>query len=555
MKAVLAIASLLLAISACGPSSQSDEATADDDRRWAVVGDYLDRQAAWEQQAGDMQEILMTGDGTIEDKIRRAEEEHGQLPDASAAVAAARELVAAGGPHTVEAAEFLLERSGSLVAMMERVQAIEELAADVGPDEAVAGLGSVDDATWEALIATIDPDWTVVQDYLDERDVWYARMRTGATEGGGPRGGSTQDRPSAIRAVATARAILDADGVHEKVVEAAEFLVDHAWGVPRGDQHAAAGARALMTHALDHDDLWPRVLRALDRVRGPSGTGAPDSPIEQFFSEMASDTDNPVLRATAQYHLAAGLMREAKGSMMTSVDHAARRERALEHATGLSAGVEDETFDDSTRRVADDEAPRTFAQAEADLIDSIRHATIGGTLPEWTGRRLDGAEESLSAYRGRVLLIDFWATWCVPCIHALPDLREMVADLPADRFALLAISVDEELDTVTEFMKQEAMPWDNWHVGLSSGIERILDVRGFPTYLLADENGTIQFNGNAPLAKLRCMAERMVAGEAPDCSPAEWLGANLRTGSPPAGAPGLPTPSTSRGSSGRVDSR
>ena len=143
-------------------------------------------------------------------------------------------------------------------------------------------------------------------------------------------------------------------------------------------------------------------------------------------------------------------MREAKGSMLTSEeDLAARRERALEQATGLSAGVEDETFDDSTRRVVDDEAPRTFAQAEADLIASIRRATIGGTLPEWTG-----TEEPLSAYRGRVLLIDFWATWCVPCIDALPDLREMVADLPADRFALLAISVDEELGTVTEFMER-----------------------------------------------------------------------------------------------------
>ena len=91
----------------------------------------------------------------------------------------------------------------------------------------------------------------------------------------------------------------------------------------------------------------------------------------------------------------------------------------------------------------------------------------------------------LSAYRGRVLLLDFWATWCVPCIDALPELRQLVADLPADRFALLAISVDEDLTTVTEFMTDEPMPWENWHVGVSSELERMLDVRGFPTYLLA----------------------------------------------------------------------
>ena len=83
----------------------------------------------------------------------------------------------------------------------------------------------------------------------------------------------------------------------------------------------------------------------------------PVSPIDEFFAEVASNADNPVLRAAAQYHLAAGLMREAKRSMMSSSDedHAARRERALDQAKGLS--VEDETFDDSTHRWGD-EMPR-----------------------------------------------------------------------------------------------------------------------------------------------------------------------------------------------------
>ena len=48
---------------------------------------------------------------------------------------------------------------------------------------------------------------------------------------------------------------------------------------------------------------------------------------------------------------------------------------------------------------------------------------------------------------------------------------------------------------------------------------------GFPTYLLADENGMVLSNGDDnSLAQLRCMAERAVAGEAPDCPAAEWLG-------------------------------
>ena len=147
-----------------------------------------------------------------------------------------------------------------------------------------------------------------------------------------------------------------------------------------------------------------------------------------------------------------------------------------------------------------DPSARTFAQAKTDLLLRIRHATAGGTLPDLTGRRLDGVEEPLSAYRGRVVLIDFWATWCPPCIDALPELRELVADLPADRFALLAISLDEDLTTVLDFLETEPMPWDNWHAGVGSELERTLAARGVvPSYVRRRA-------GRDPGARLRSVA-------------------------------------------------
>lgn len=75
---------------------------------------------------------------------------------------------------------------------------------------------------------------------------------------------------------------------------------------------------------------------------------------------------------------------------------------------------------------------------------------MGSTVTDMIGHQLDGTEDSLSAYRGRVVLIDFWATWCKPCVDALPELRELAAELPADRFTLLAISVDFDRETVIE---------------------------------------------------------------------------------------------------------
>ena len=120
-------------------------------------------------------------------------------------------------------------------------------------------------------------------------------------------------------------------------------------------------------------------------------------------------------------------------------------------------------------------------------------ATVGSTVPEdVTGRRLDGTEDSLLAYRGRVVLIDFWATWCAPCVNTLPTLRELVAEMPADRFTLLSISVDDDRETVTRFMKDEPMPWANWYAGPDrDSIARAWGIRGFPTYVLVNDQGRI----------------------------------------------------------------
>jgi hypothetical protein len=280
---------------------------------------------------------------------------------------------------------------------------------------------SVPDAT--AQTADVGPDWAVVQEYLDLQSAWRERTSGIAMAGlsAEERNRRLQDafneRPDIPPAIAAATVIVDAGGAHDRTTEAAEFLVMQTFTEPDSDRHIYKGAQALVVRA-PHDDRWPAILMQMDarrRFYAPNGESSAPG-IDRFFEEMASGAESPALRATARYYVAAGLMRSANGLMLGEEGRDGRRQRALDAATGLSAGVEDQRFGGAGTSTGPSasvpvdrfgrSAPRTFAEAEDDLIRTIQHATAGGTALDMTGRRLDGAEDSLSAYRSRVVLIE-----------------------------------------------------------------------------------------------------------------------------------------------------
>ncbi len=356
---------------------------------------------------------------------------------------------------------------------------------------AVTPMGSCQRAAApDAELSEIGPDWAVVQEYLDQERAWQKdsreRFRKGAQEGKSPREmrEGLPKPPDVEPALAAATAILNMGGAHDKTIEAAEFLVRRMHAHQESGRYFYIGAKALLSYAPDYQD-WPRVLSEIYYAQTPYGPQ-----VAKFFEEMASEADDPVLRANGKYYLAAGMMRAANHQfVLPAEDREVLRQRAIEAATGLSAGVEEEQFLGLHHdRMA---TSQTLAKAEAELLRSLHHGSVGAMLPEVTGKRLDGLEERLSDYRGRIVLLDFWATWCGPCVADFPKLRELVAKLPADRFALVSISGDEELGTVTRFIEDKPMPWTNWHAARGSDLERLLRIDGYPSYVLVSEGGKI----------------------------------------------------------------
>ena len=122
---------------------------------------------------------------------------------------------------------------------------------------------------------------------------------------------------------------------------------------------------------------------------------------------------------------------------------------------------------------------------------------IGDALPDVTAKTLEGVEQTLEDFKGKVVLIDVWATWCGPCIAGLPKLREVAKKFEGTNFTVLSVSADDKVETVTDFLEDEELPWNHWHIGATSETHQKWNIRGYPTYMLVGQDGTLLARGHS----------------------------------------------------------
>lgn len=106
---------------------------------------------------------------------------------------------------------------------------------------------------------------------------------------------------------------------------------------------------------------------------------------------------------------------------------------------------------------------------------------------------VDGREVDLSKMRGKVVLIDFWATWCGPCVAELPNVLKAYEELHPKGFEIVGISLDSDKGKLEAFVKDKGMEWPQFFdgKGWKNEIATTYDIHSIPAMWLVDQKGMV----------------------------------------------------------------
>jgi len=139
-------------------------------------------------------------------------------------------------------------------------------------------------------------------------------------------------------------------------------------------------------------------------------------------------------------------------------------------------------------------APTIGGEAEPELYE-LQHLRVGSVAPDIAGEDLDGVPFKLRDYRGKVVLLVFWASWCGPCMAAVPHERELAIHFKDRPFAVIGVNGDEDRQSALKAVAKEQIPWRSfWNGDKGSGgpIATAWNVRGWPTTYVIDAEGVIR---------------------------------------------------------------
>lgn len=242
-----------------------------------------------------------------------------------------------------------------------------------------------------------------------------------------------------------------------------------------GSQAAQAMDRLLRDYVND-----PLIESVCETLMTKEGTRN-----EAFLKAVYDRSTNLAVKGFAAFSLAVSLQRASDRSGDISQSAAAER---------LLLKVVNEYGDESVR------SGRLYDLARKPLAE-IQKVGIGKWAPEIEGEDLRGRKFKLSDHRGKVVLIDFWGTWCPACREMFPEARALVERMADRPFTLVGVNSDSDREAAVEWLKTEDVTWRsfwNGERGIHGKISRDWFVSSWPALFLIDANGIIRYKSTGP---------------------------------------------------------
>jgi thiol-disulfide isomerase/thioredoxin len=192
-------------------------------------------------------------------------------------------------------------------------------------------------------------------------------------------------------------------------------------------------------------------------------------------------------------------------------------EQLARHAGEAAEGTGDnkltgETYDEMASLMP---KQMPFSQVAKDLQACGRRWKLVGNPMKLEGRSLEGKALSLTSYKGKVVLVDFWATWCGPCKAEIPNMKRVYTDFHDKGFEVVGISIDQgAADKLKEFVQKEEIPWTICRDGDTPGKNaEYYGIHRIPQMILVGRDGKV-ISLNARGAGLGPLVEKAIAAPA-----------------------------------------
>lgn len=188
----------------------------------------------------------------------------------------------------------------------------------------------------------------------------------------------------------------------------------------------------------------------------------------------------------------------------------------LEASAEIDPKLAEETmaeFKTAIESKSDGDGAKVLAQLEA----VMRRATLIGQKLELAGTTFQGKKFDIAGLKGKVVLVDFWATWCPPCRAEHPNMLTNYRKYKDKGFEIVGVSLDQDREALTEFLEESEGDWIILHdEGGENPATEYYAIQGIPTMFLVDEEGVVISTSARGEELTRLLEERWGKVELPE---------------------------------------